>query len=197
MSKAVVTGGCGFIGGHIVDRLVAKGLDVTVIDNFTTGRPENLAHQKNTKNLTIIEGDICDYELVKEVCADSRWIFHLAALADIVPSIQQPLNYHHSNVNGTASMLEAARHVGVEKFVYAASSTCYGIPESYPTPEDAPLYPMYPYALTKNIGEQYAMHWQQTYDLPVNCLRMFNVYGPRSRTSGTYGAVFGVFWLKS
>jgi UDP-glucose 4-epimerase len=193
MSKAVVTGGCGFIGGHIVDRLVAEGLDVTVIDNFTTGRPENLAHQKNTKNLTIIEGDICDYELVKEVCADSRWIFHLAALADIVPSIQQPLNYHHSNVNGTASMLEAARHVGVEKFVYAASSTCYGIPESYPTPEDAPLYPMYPYALTKNIGEQYAMHWQQTYDLPVNCLRMFNVYGPRSRTSGTYGAVFGVF----
>jgi UDP-glucose 4-epimerase len=193
MSKAVVTGGCGFIGGHIVDRLVAEGLDVTVIDNFTTGRPENLAHQKNTKNLTIIEGDICDYELVKEVCADSRWIFHLAALADIVPSIQQPLNYHHSNVNGTASMLEAARHVGVEKFVYAASSTCYGIPESYPTPEDAPLYPMYPYALTKNIGEQYAMHWQQTYDLPVNCLSMFNVYGPRSRTSGTYGAVFGVF----
>jgi UDP-glucose 4-epimerase len=193
MSKVIVTGGCGFIGSHIVDQLLVDGFDVTVIDNFSTGRPENLAHQKHNKRLKIIEGDICNYDFVRQIFTDSKWVFHLAALADIVPSIQQPVNYHQSNVNGTLSVLEAARHVGVEKFVYAASSTCYGIPDMTPTREDAPIRPMFPYALTKNIGEQYAMHWLQTYNVPVNCLRMFNVYGTRSRTSGTYGAVFGVF----
>jgi UDP-glucose 4-epimerase len=193
MSKAVVTGGCGFIGSHIVDRLLKDGLEVTVIDNFATGHPENLVHQSDNKNLQIIEDDICNHERMFKACKDSKWVFHLAALADIVPSIQRPLDYHHSNVNGTASVLEAARAANVEKFIYAASSTCYGIPEQYPTAEDASIATMYPYALTKNVGEEYAMQWNKTYDLPVNCLRMFNVYGPRSRTSGTYGAVFGVF----
>jgi UDP-glucose 4-epimerase len=193
MSKVVVTGGCGFIGSHLVNQLLLEGLEVAVLDNFSTGREENLVNQIRNKSLTIIEGDICDYDLVKDVCKDSKWIFHLAALADIVPSIQTPINYHNSNVNGVVSVLEAARHVGVEKFIYAASSSCYGIPDVTPTSEDAPIRPMYPYALTKNIGEQYALHWHHTYDLPVNSLRMFNVYGTRSRTSGTYGAVFGVF----
>src|SRR5205814_2657722 len=117
----------------------------------------------------------------------------IAALADIVPSIQNPAAYHKSNVDGTLSVLEASRKHGVKRFVYAASSSCYGIPDVYPTPETAPIRPQYPYALTKNLGEQMAMHWGQVYKLPVVSVRFFNVYGPRSRTSGTYGAVFGVF----
>jgi UDP-glucose 4-epimerase len=110
-----------------------------------------------------------------------------------VPSIQQPLAYHRANVDGTISVLEAARRAGVKRFIYAASSSCYGIPDRFSTPEDAPIRPQYPYALTKWIGEQIALHWCQVYGLPVVSLRLFNVYGPRSRTSGTYGAVFGVF----
>ncbi|MEK7769660.1 MAG: NAD-dependent epimerase/dehydratase family protein, partial [candidate division NC10 bacterium] len=121
------------------------------------------------------------------------WVFHLAALADIVPSIERPLDYHRANVNGTAAVLEAARRSGVTRFLYAASSSCYGIPDRYPTPEEAPMRPQYPYALTKLLGEQCVLHWGRVYGLPVVSLRLFNVYGRRSRTSGAYGAVFGVF----
>jgi UDP-glucose 4-epimerase len=125
--------------------------------------------------------------------SDVDWVFHLAALADIVPSIQMPLPYHRANVDGTIAVLEAARAAGAKRFLYAASSSCYGIPDGYPTPETAELRPMYPYALTKMLGEFIVMHWAQIYKLPAVSLRLFNVYGPRSRTSGTYGAVFGVF----
>jgi UDP-glucose 4-epimerase len=121
------------------------------------------------------------------------WVFHIAALADIVPSIEQPLTYHRSNVDGTISVLEAARKHNVKRFIYAASSSCYGIPNFYPTPETAEIKPQYPYAITKNLGEQYVMYWNQVYKLSTTSMRFFNVYGPRSRTSGTYGAVFGVF----
>jgi UDP-glucose 4-epimerase len=121
------------------------------------------------------------------------WVFHLAALADIVPSIQRPLAYHRANVEGTVAVLEAARAAAVKKLIYAASSSCYGIPGEFPTPETVPIRPMYPYALTKYLGEQYVLHWNAVYKLPCVSLRLFNVYGPRSRTSGAYGAVFGVF----
>jgi UDP-glucose 4-epimerase len=121
------------------------------------------------------------------------WVFHLAALADIVPSIQRPLEYYRSNVTGTIAVLEAARSGGAKKFVYAASSSCYGFAEIFPTPETAKISPQYPYALTKFLAEEITLHWGQVYRLPVLSLRLFNVYGPRSRTSGTYGAVFGVF----
>ncbi len=120
-------------------------------------------------------------------------VFHLAGLADIVPSIQRPLEYHRSNVDGTVSVVEAARKAGVRRFIYAASSSCYGIPDSYPTSEMAEIRAQYPYALTKYLGEKIALHWAHVYGLEVVSLRLFNVYGPRSRTSGTYGAVFGVF----
>ena len=103
------------------------------------------------------------------------------------------MEYHRSNVDGTISVLEASREAGVKRFVYVASSSCYGIPDVFPTPETAPIRPMYPYALTKYMGEQYAIHWDQVYGMPCVSLRFFNVYGPRARTSGTYGAVFGVF----
>lgn len=104
-----------------------------------------------------------------------------------------PLQYFHADVDGTAHVMEAARQAGIKKVVYAASSSCYGIPDSYPTPETAAIRPQYPYALAKNLGEQTVLHWGQVYKIPVVALRLFNVYGPRSRTSGTYGAVFGVF----
>ena len=117
----------------------------------------------------------------------------MAALADIVPSIVNPGDYYKSNVLGTFSVVEAARKAKVKKIVYTASSSCYGIPDKYPTPETSPIKPEYPYALTKRLGEETVLHWGKVYNLPVISLRLFNVYGPRSRTSGTYGAVFGVF----
>jgi len=189
----LVTGGAGFIGSHLVDRLLKDGCRVVVLDNFSTGRPENLAQMRQNSRLQVHQVDVADYGLIERFFAGVEWAFHLAALADIVPSIQRPLDYHRSNVDGTVCVLEAARKAGVERFVYAASSSCYGIPDVYPTPETAEIRPQYPYALTKYLGEQMALHWSQVYGLPLVSLRLFNVYGPRSRTSGTYGAVFGVF----
>ena len=189
----LVTGGAGFIGSHLVERLLAQGLRVTVVDNFSTGRPANLAHLTINSDLRVHQADISDSASIIPLFANVDWVFHLAALADIVPSIQAPKQYHRSNVDGTFAVLEAARAAGVKRFVYAESSSCYGIPDEFPTPETAEARPQYPYALTKYLGEQYVMHWAQVYKLPCVSLRLFNVYGPRSRTSGTYGAVFGVF----
>jgi UDP-glucose 4-epimerase len=193
-SKAcLVTGGAGFIGSHLVERLLRDGHRVQVVDNFSTGRRLNLAHVAENPALSILEADIAQPSAIAPAFKGVDWVFHMAALADIVPSIQQPMAYHASNVDGTISVLECARHAGVKRFLYTASSSCYGIPDELPTPETAPVRPQYPYALTKWVGERYAMHWAQVYKLPVVSLRLFNVYGPRSRTSGTYGAVFGVF----
>ena len=189
--KTIVTGGAGFIGSHVVDRLLTAGHNVTVIDDYSTGRPENVANVAD--QITIVEADIGTPGDWVGVFEDVDWVIHLAALADIVPSIQNPNGYFRANVDGTFNVLQAARAVGVKRFVYAASSSCYGIPDSYPTPETAEVRPQYPYALTKLLGEQLVMHWAQVYDLAAVSLRFFNVYGPRSRTSGNYGAMFGVF----
>jgi UDP-glucose 4-epimerase len=124
--------------------------------------------------------------------AGARYVFHFAGIGDIVPSIEQPLDYMDVNVQGTARVLECARAAGAAKLVYAASSSCYGLAQT-PTREDHPIQPKYPYALSKNLGEQACLHWHQCYRLPVNAIRIFNAYGTRSRTSGAYGAVFGVF----
>lgn len=191
--KTVVTGGAGFIGSHLVERLLAAGHSVRVLDNFSTGRPENLAHLARDPRLTVERVDIATEPRLAALVAGTDWLFHLAALADIVPSIERPIDYHRANVDGTVAVLEAARAAGVGRFLYTASSSCYGIPDVCPTPETAVPRPQYPYALTKLLGEQCALHWGQVYRLPVISLRLFNVYGPRSRTSGTYGAVFGVF----
>ena len=191
--KILVTGGAGFIGSHLVDLLLQGGHTVTVIDNYSTGRALNLAHVSNHTRLIIYEADVTDLKSITPLFEKVDWVFHLAALADIVPSIQKPVPYHHSNVSGTLSVLEASRAGGIKRFIYAASSSCYGIPDNYPTSETSEIRPMYPYALTKYVGETYTMHWAQVFGLPAISLRMFNVFGPRSRTSGTYGAVFGVF----
>ena len=191
--KSLVTGGCGFIGSHIADKLLDMGHEVVVIDNYSTGRPENLAHQNGNKRLKIVEADICDSEKISPYFEGADWVFHMAALADIVPSIQRPEDYFHSNVDGTFSVLQLAKKYEIKRFMYTASSSCYGIPDKYPTDENADIRPEYPYALTKRLGEELALHWAKVYKLPVVSLCLFNVYGPRSRTSGTYGAVFGVF----
>ena len=120
-------------------------------------------------------------------------VFHLAARADIVPSIENPIKYFDSNVKGTLNILNACRKAKIKKFVYSASSSCYGIPKNYPTKENEKINPKFPYALTKKMGEDLVMHWAEVYKIPIISLRLFNVYGTRSRTSGTYGAMFGVF----
>jgi len=193
MAIDLVTGGAGFIGSHLVDRLIAQGRLVRVFDSFVVGRRANLSQHSDNPRLEIVEGDVADKAAVAAATRGVDRIFHLAARADIVPSIQEPEAYFRSNVDGTFAVLEAARRYGVKRLIYAASSSCYGIPADYPTPETAPADPRYPYALTKYLGEQLVIHWAQVYRLPAVSMRLFNVYGPRARTSGTYGAVFGVF----
>lgn len=193
MVNALVTGGAGFIGSHLVDRLLDDGHNVVVVDNLATGQESNLKAASVSPQFVFRKVSITDLHALQPLFSGIDWVFHLAALADIVPSVQQPLNYHQANVDGTVNVLESARAAGVSRFVYAASSSCYGTPDEYPTPVTAPLQPMYPYALTKCLGEQYVLHWSQLYKLPALSLRFFNVYGPRSRTTGAYGAVFGTF----
>jgi UDP-glucose 4-epimerase len=191
--RAVVTGGLGFIGSHLVERLLSEGGEVVVIDNETTGRRSNLKHLEGNPKLTIVKADVAEPETYAKHFKDAKALFHVAALADIVPSIQRPMDYYRANVTGTAAVMECARHAGVKRVVYIASSSCYGIPDVFPTPETSAIRPEYPYALTKNLGEQIALHWGKLYGMGVVCPRLFNVYGPRARTTGTYGAVFGVF----
>ena len=193
--RAVVTGGAGFIGSHMVDLLVKNNYEVIIIDNLANGRLSNIEHHKNNSKVKFIKADISDYNLnLNPYFEDVDYVFHYAALADIVPSINDPITYHKANVDGTINILQAAQtSKKLKKFVYAASSSCYGIPDIYPTPESSIIAPEYPYAHTKTVGEQYVMHWGQVYNMPVISMRFFNVFGIRHRTSGTYGAVFGVF----
>lgn len=191
--NTLVTGGCGFIGSWLVERLLTDGHEVHVIDDLSSGHARNLDHLKGHERLHVHIADITDHTRIAPLFAGIERVFHLAALADIVPSIERPLLYHNSNVNGTVSVLEACRAHGVKRVIYAASSSCYGIPDAYPTPETAPIRCQYPYAVTKYLGEEYALYWSRVYKMNITSLRFFNVYGPRSRTSGTYGAVFGVF----
>ncbi|NJL56778.1 NAD-dependent epimerase/dehydratase family protein [bacterium] len=189
--RCLVTGAAGFIGSHLCDRLLALGHRVIGLDNFTTGRMENLQQARSCPEFSLLQKDVAD--ITPEDIRHVDWVFHLAGLADLVPSIQNPDKYYHTNVHGTFKLLEACRQVSIQRFVYTASSTCYGIPDQYPTPEIYPCAPEHPYALTKYLGEQLVMHWAKVYKLPALSLRLFNVYGPRSRTTGAYGAVFGVF----
>lgn len=191
--KTVVTGGCGFIGSHLSEKLLSYGHEVVIVDNLACGRMENITSFKSHPKLSFFNQDICDPTGLDQCMEGADWVFHLAGLADIVPSIENPENYFRTNVQGTLNVLQSARSKGVKRLVYAASSSSYGIPEVYPTPETSPISPLYPYALTKYMGEELVLHWERTYKLPAISLRLFNVYGPRSRTSGTYGAVFGVF----
>jgi UDP-glucose 4-epimerase len=191
--KALVTGGAGFIGSHLCQSLLASGLEVVSVDSLVCGRLKNLDEFKNNPNFHFVQADVRDRQTLSSTMKGVDWVFHLAGLADIVPSIENPSLYFDINVNGTLHVLECAREADVGRFLYAASSSSYGIPENYPTGETTPINPQYPYALTKYQGEELVLHWAKLYKLPALSLRLFNVYGPRSRTSGAYGAVFGVF----
>ena len=191
-SIAVVTGGAGFIGSHMVDLLVQRGFVVRIIDSMVGGRMENLLHHSHNVDVILEQRDIRSYKHDDSIFQNVKYVFHFAGVGDIVPSIEQPLEYMSTNVQGTINMLECSRYAGVSKFVYAASSSCYGLAQT-PTREDDPIDTKYPYALSKFQGEQATMHWHRVYRLPVNSIRIFNAYGTRSRTSGAYGAVFGVF----
>jgi len=190
---AVVTGGAGFIGSHMVDLLLAEGFRVRVIDSLIGGRLENLTHHQKDARLTVEVRDIRDLGAPDPLFGGADYVFHFAGIGDIVPSIERPVEYLATNTQGTVRVLEAARHAGVRKLVYAASSSCYGLAREVPTTETAPIQPEYPYALSKYLGEEAVLHWGGVYRLPVNSVRIFNAYGIRSRTSGAYGAVFGVF----
>ncbi|MBS3964052.1 MAG: SDR family oxidoreductase [Methylomonas sp.] len=191
--NVLVTGGAGFIGSHLGRALWQQGHHVKVVDSLVGGRKATIADLLGQPRFEFHQADIRDFARIAPLFADVDWVFHLAGLADIVPSIEQPRAYYETNVSGTFNVLEAARMANIKRLIYAASSSCYGLAEQFPTPETAPVKPQYPYALTKYLGEEMVLHWAQLYGLPAMSLRLFNVYGPHARTTGTYGAVFGVF----
>lgn len=194
-SICVVTGGAGFIGSHLVDLLLTKGCEVRVIDNLSGGNEKNLTAQFYNDSFSFFNQDILEIEPDSEIFKNVSYVFHLAGIGDIVPSIEKPKEYFNVNIQGTVRILEASRVNLVKKFVYAASSSCYGLADT-PTTENSPISPLYPYALSKYLGEMSAFHWHKVYKLPVNSICIFNAYGPRVKTTGAYGAVFGVFKAK-
>ena len=189
--RSLITGGGGFIGSHLAEKLVKMKHKVIDIDNFTIGRKSNL--HKIRKKIKIVDDDILNKKNISKYFKNIDNVFHLAARADIIPSIENPELYFDVNVKGTLNILNASLKNKIKRFIYIASSSSYGIPKKYPTPENSPIDPQYPYALSKRMGEELVMHYSKIYNLNSTSLRFFNVYGPRARTSGTYGAVFGVF----
>ena len=189
--RAIVTGGAGFIGSHLAELLVNKNYEVIIIDNFVTGRLENLNKIKH--KIKIVNESVSNYKKIEKVFKNVDYVFHLAALADIVPSIENPEIYYDTNVTGTLNILRASKKYNIKKVIYAASASCYGVVKNFPTDEKNIIMTEYPYALTKNLGEQLMVHWSKVFKLSTISLRLFNVYGLRSRTTGAYGAMFGVF----
>ncbi len=192
--KIIITGGAGFIGSHIAERYTQKNAEIIILDNLSTGRLDNIRKFKD--KVTFIKCDLSKNGKWNQYFKEAHCVYHLASLADIVPSIEKPIDYYSSNVTSTINVLEACRKYKSKKIVYAASSSCYGIPKNYPTNERDKISPMYPYALTKYLAEEILFHWNKIYKIPSVSLRLFNVYGVRSRTNSTYGAVMGVFFAQ-
>jgi UDP-glucose 4-epimerase len=190
--KCIITGGAGFIGSNLAEKLVQLDHKVIIIDNLSTGKIKNL---KNIKNkIKFINHDISkDTEKFRSYFNKVDWVFHLAGLADILPSIKEPTKYFKANVEGTLNVINASKNKKIKKLVYAASASCYGLPKKFPTDENSKIDTRYPYALTKYLGEKLVLDWSKIYKANNVSLRFFNVYGPKSRTTGAYGAVFGVF----
>ena len=188
--KYLVTGGAGFIGSHLVEELSKNSNNkIIVLDNLSNGRLQNISKIKGIK---FVRCDLSKSRKWEKYLKNVDCVFHLAALSDIVPSIENPEEYFNSNVKGTLNLIESCRKYNIKKLIYSASSSSYGIPKKFPTKEDAKISPQYPYALTKYLGEQICLHWGKVYKIDVISLRLFNVYGTRARTNN-YGAMFSIF----
>ena len=187
-AKCLVTGGAGFIGSNLVDELVARGNEVVVVDNLVTGRRENVRPEAK-----FYEMDVRDLAAIKPLFNGVDYVFHLAALPRVQPSIQDPLGAHDVNLNGTLNVLVAARDAKVRKVIYAASSSAYGDQSVMPLHEELPANPLSPYAIQKHMGEQYCRLFSKIYGLPTVALRFFNVYGRRQTLGGAYSLVMGIF----
>ena len=193
--RSLVTGGAGFIGSNLVDTLVKEGHKVIVIDNFISGKRSNLS-QHQEKNVTIIKLDISKNKNLDKYFKKIDYVFHLAGLAEILPSIKNPKKYFINNTLGTLNVLEAAKKEKIKKFIYAASSSCYGAPKNIPTKETDKIDTKHPYAFTKFLGEESVIKYANFFKMPNISCRFFNVYGPKLNTKGQYGAVFGNFLLQ-
>ena len=189
--KYLVTGGAGFIGSNIVDRLVRDGQEVRVIDDFSTGKIENIEH--NLDKIELTTGSITDLELVKKAVEGVDYVLHQAALPSVPRSVANPIASNAVNIDGTLNILVAARDAGVKRVVYAASSSAYGDTPTLPKSEDMPPNPLSPYALTKLAGEQYCTIFYRLYGLETVSLRYFNVFGPRQDPTSQYAAVIPKF----
>lgn len=189
--KVLVTGGAGFIGSHLVERLVAEGTDVRVLDNLSSGRLENI--QAWLPQVEFLEGDLRDPKRVDRAVKGVDYILHQAALRSVPKSMTRPLEYHEVNVTGTLHLLLAARKEGVQKVVFASSSSVYGDVTRFPQREGEESEPISPYALTKRLGEEYMRLFAKAYDLPTVSLRYFNVFGPRQSLDDEYAVVIPKF----
>ena len=193
MSKVLITGGAGFIGSNLTETLLKQGHLVRVLDNFSTGRRENLVFDKPFPSLEIIEGDICDLNICQRAMNDVEFVFHQAALASVQRSVEDPLTSNSVNVEGTLNVLLAARDAGVKRFVYASSCAVYGDDPIIPKREEMSPNPLSPYALQKYIGEQYCRLFSQLYNLGTVSLRYFNIFGPKQDPTSIYSAVIPKF----
>jgi len=193
MKKYLVTGGAGFIGSNIIKKLLEKGEFVRAVDNFSTGRKENIEEFFSNNNFEFVEGDLTDLDVCKKVTKDIDFVLHEAAVPSVPRSIEDPIKSNNSNITATLNMLVAARDNNVKKFVYAASSSVYGDNPELPKREDFPVRPISPYALTKYAGERYCQIFWNIYGLPTICLRYFNVFGPKQNPKSQYAAVIPNF----
>ena len=192
MSNVLVTGGAGFIGSHLVEHLLARGANVTILDDFSSGKIENLSQVTGHRNLHIVKGSVLDGEAVANVLKGVDTVFHLAAIVSVARSLEDPLMVNRVNMEGTLAVLEESRKACVNRLVYASSCAVYGNAEQLPIKEETPLHPMNPYAASKTAGEHYAMVYQRTYGMDIVCLRYTNVYGPRAGI-GPYSGVMTKF----
>jgi len=193
MPGIAVLGGAGFIGSNLVDELLVQGHEVTVFDNFSEGKMENLARWKGNGRLEVVRGDIREFSQVRRVVDHKEWVFHLAAMSRIQPSITDPLLAFSQNVMGTANVLEACRQGEVKRVVYSASSSAYGLRNPLPNREDMPTDCLNPYSLSKKNGEELMELYSKLYGMSTVSLRYFNVYGPRHQEEGSYSTVIAIF----
>ncbi|ABB15290.1 SDR family oxidoreductase [Carboxydothermus hydrogenoformans] len=191
MAKFLVTGGAGFIGSHIVERLVRDGAEVVVLDDLSSGKEENLSEVLD--KITFIKGDVRDLDLIKGITKDVDYILHEAAMASVPASIDDPLKCHEVNVTGTINVLLSAKENGVKRVVYAASSAVYGNNETLPKKEDMYPEPLSPYAVSKYAGELYLQVFARIYGIEAVGLRYFNVFGPKQDPNSQYAAVIPKF----